>query len=306
MSLFVEKYRPTKLNEFVGNEAIKKQIEFFIQKKEIPNLLFYGEAGGGKTSLAKLIANELEVQYLYINASDKNGIDFVREEIIPFASSISFNFNSLKIVILDEYDNTTIQAQSALRNVIETYSKNTRFILTCNYVHKLIDPIKSRFHSFKIGAPSKKEIAQHLLYILENEKISFQKEDVAQIIQEHYPDFRKIINTLQGNVLDGELVLSSNINGINETILEQIKQEFKSKNNFSTKYTNIRTLINSFSEREYEFMFRFLFDNINELFAPDDIPVAIILISKYQYEYNFVIDKEISIVALIIELLKLK
>jgi DNA polymerase III delta prime subunit len=303
-TLYVEKYRPKKLDEFVGNDALKTQIKHFIDKNDIPNLLFYGEAGGGKTSLAKLIANELGAQYLYINASDKNGIDFVRDEIVPFASSIGFNFNSKKIVILDEYDNTTIQAQSALRNIIETYSSNTRFIITCNYINKLIDPIKSRFHSIKIGSPSKKEVAHHLLHILETEKVEYSKNDVASIINGHYPDFRKIINTLQGNIVDNKLVLSSNVSNYNEVLLSNIKDVFVSKDTFNNKYTNVRTIINSFSEREYEFVFRYLFDNINDI--TNDVPTAILLISKYQYEYNFVIDKEINIVALLIELLKLK
>jgi replication factor C small subunit len=304
--ILVEKYRPKNLDEFVGHEDIKNQIRYFLNKKDIPNLLFYGEAGGGKTSLAKLIVNELEVQYLYINASDKNGIDFVRDEIIPFASSMSFNINPLKVVILDEYDNTTIQAQSALRNVIETYSSTTRFILTCNYLNKLIDPIQSRFHSFKIGAPSKKEVAKHLIYILNQEEVEYDKQDVATIINQHYPDFRKTINTLQGNIIDKKLILSSSIKGINESLLGQIKDEFNSSNNFNTKYTNLRKFINSFSEREYEFIFRYIFDHVDEFFTPINIPIAIILISKYQYEYNFVIDKEINIMALLIELLKLK
>jgi len=304
--ILVEKYRPKNLDEFVGHDDIKNQIRYFLNKKEIPNLLFYGEAGGGKTSLAKLIANELEVQYIYINASDKNGIDFVRDEIIPFASSMSFNINPLKIVILDEYDNTTIQAQSALRNVIETYSSTTRFILTCNYLNKLIDPIQSRFHSFKIGAPSKKEVAKHLVYILDQEEVKYDKQDIVTITNQHYPDFRKTINTLQGNIIDKKLILSSSIKGINESLLGQIKDEFNSSNNFNTKYTNLRKFINSFSEREYEFIFRYIFDNIDDFFAPNNIPIAIILLSKYQYEYNFVIDKEINIVALLIELLKLK
>jgi replication factor C small subunit len=304
--ILTEKYRPKTLDEFIGDDGFKKQIRYFLDKKDIPNLLFYGEAGGGKTSLAKLIVNELEVQYLYINASDKNGIDFVRDEIIPFASSMSFNLNPLKIVILDEYDNTTIQAQSALRNVIETYSNNTRFILTCNYINKLISPIQSRFHSFKVAPPSKKEVALHLLNILNKENVSYEKSDIAAIVNQHYPDFRKIINTIQGNIIDNKLVVSSNITGINETLLSQIKDEFKSRNNFYTKYENLRKLLNSFSEREYEFIFRYFFENVNILFTQTNIPLAIILLSKYQYEYNFVIDKEINIMALLIELLKLE
>jgi DNA polymerase III delta prime subunit len=303
-SLYVEKYRPKQLSEFIGHDGLKKQIQHFLDKKDIPNLLFYGEAGGGKTSLAKLIVEELQADHIYINASDKNGIEFVREEIIPFASAMSFSASGLKIVILDEYDNTTIQAQSALRNVIETYSKNTRFILTCNYLNKLIDPIKSRFHSFKIGSSSKKDIAHRLVEILNNENIKYDKKDIASVIHGHYPDFRRILNAIQGNIINGELTLSSDFSGINENLLQDIKSELLSKNDFKTKYHNLRVIINSFSEREYEFLFRYLFDNIEEI--TNDIPTSIILISKYQYEYNFVIDKEINIMALLIELIKLK
>ena len=229
-SLYVEKYRPKQLSEFIGHDGLKKQIQHFLDKKDIPNLLFYGEAGGGKTSLAKLIVEELQADHIYINASDKNGIEFVREEIIPFASAMSFSASGLKIVILDEYDNTTIQAQSALRNVIETYSKNTRFILTCNYLNKLIDPIKSRFHSFKIGSSSKKDIAHRLVEILNNENIKYDKKDIASVIHGHYPDFRRILNEIQGNIINGELTLSSDFSGINENLLQDIKSELLSKN----------------------------------------------------------------------------
>ena len=156
MELWVEKYRPITLEEYIGNETIKNKIADYLKQGSIQNLLFYGVAGTGKTTLAKLIAKNLNCDLLYINASDERGIDTIREKIIPFASSMSFN--DVKIVILDEADYITPQAQATLRNTIESCSKTTRFILTCNYLERIISPLQSRCQTFEIIPPSKTEV----------------------------------------------------------------------------------------------------------------------------------------------------
>jgi len=163
-SLLVEKYRPTDLENFVGNEHIKKSIAQYLVQQDIQNFIFYGPAGCGKTTLAKLIVNNLNCDYLYINASDERGIETIRDKVSGFASTASFK--PLKVVILDEADFLTIQAQASLRNVIETFSRTTRFIMTCNYVERIIDPLQSRCQVLKIIPPSKKEVAVHLASVM--------------------------------------------------------------------------------------------------------------------------------------------
>ena len=166
-SLWVEKFRPSTLEEYVGNDQIKKVVSKYLQTNDLQNLCLYGQAGGGKTTLAKMIVNNIDCDYLYINASDERGIETIREKVTGFASVMSFK--PIKVIILDEADYLTIQAQASLRNVIETFSQQTRFILTCNYIERIIDPIQSRCQVLKIQPPSKKDIAVHLKSILEKD-----------------------------------------------------------------------------------------------------------------------------------------
>ena len=168
-SLLNEKYRPITLDKFVGNENLKKSLSKYLEQNDILNLIFYGPAGTGKTTLAKLIVNNLECDYLYINASDERGIETIRDKVQGFASTISFE--PIKVVILDEADFLTIQAQASLRNIIETFSRTTRFIMTCNFVERIIDPLQSRCQVLKIVPPTKKDVAKHLNWILQQEHI---------------------------------------------------------------------------------------------------------------------------------------
>ena len=158
-TLLVEKYRPSTLEHYVGNENIKEVIQKYLNQNDIQNFIFYGGAGTGKTTLAKIIVKNLDCDFLYLNASDENGIDTIREKVKGFASTASFK--GIKVVILDEADFITIQGQAALRNVIETFSRSTRFILTCNYIERVIDPIQSRCQVLKIIPPSKLDTAKH-------------------------------------------------------------------------------------------------------------------------------------------------
>jgi DNA polymerase III delta prime subunit len=296
MDLFVERYRPRYLDDFVGDNTVRTEIQEYLNTGKLQNLLLFGPAGTGKTSLAKLIVDQLGADHLYINASDERGIDTIRDKIIPFASSIGFN--GLKIVILDEADYLTAQAQATLRNVIETFSESCRFIFTCNYLDRIIHPLQSRTVAFGITPPSKKEVGQHLLHICECEEIKFTKEDLGQIIITHYPDIRKILNTLQGSLKDNQLILDTK--SLKNTDFEnKVIQGLKNK----LPLKDIRQIIADSGATQFESLFRCLYDNVEEYTT--NIGDAIIIIAQYQYEYGFVVDKEICIAAMLNKLLKL-
>ena len=296
MDLFVEKYRPHNLNNFIGDSTVRDKVQEYITEGTLQNLLLFGPAGTGKTSLAKLIVEQLEADHLYINASDERGIDTIRDKIVPFASSIGFN--GLKIIILDESDYLTPQAQATLRNVIETFSNSCRFIFTCNYLDRIISPLQSRCVAFGIIPPSKKEVGQHILQICEKEKINYTKEDLGQIIITHYPDIRKILNTVQGSVKGGKLILDSK-SLINTDFENKVVAALKNK----AKLNNIRQIIADSGAQQFESLFRCLYDNVEEYTT--NIGEAIVIISQYQYEYSFVIDKEICVAAMLNKLIKL-
>ena len=296
MDLFVEKYRPHSLDNFIGDSTVRDKAQEYINEGTLQNLLLFGPAGTGKTSLAKLIVKQLEADYLYINASDERGIDTIRDKIVPFASSIGFN--GLKIIILDESDYLTPQAQATLRNVIETFSNSCRFIFTCNYLDRIISPLQSRCVAFGIIPPSKKEVGQHILQICEKEKINYTKEDLGQIIITHYPDIRKILNTVQGSVKGGKLILDSK-SLVNTDFENKVVAALKNK----AKLNNIRQIIADSGAQQFESLFRCLYDNVEEYTT--NIGEAIVIISQYQYEYSFVIDKEICVAAMLNKLIKL-
>ena len=296
MDLFVEKYRPQDLDNFIGDSTVRDKVHEYITEGTLQNLLLFGPAGTGKTSLAKLIVKQLDADHLYINASDERGIDTIRDKIVPFASSIGFN--GLKIVILDESDYLTAQAQATLRNVIETFSASCRFIFTCNYLDRIISPLQSRCVAFGIIPPSKKEVGQHVLQICDSEGIDYTKEDLGQIIITHYPDIRKILNTVQGSVKGGKLVLDSK-SLINTDFENKVVAALKNK----AKLNDIRQIIADSGAQQFESLFRCLYDNVEEYTT--DVGEAIVIISQYQYEYSFVIDKEICVAAMLNKLLKL-
>ena len=296
MDLFVEKYRPHNLDNFIGDSTVRDKVQEYITEGTLQNLLLFGPAGTGKTSLAKLIVKQLDADHLYINASDERGIDTIRDKIVPFASSIGFN--GLKIIILDESDYLTPQAQATLRNVIETFSSSCRFIFTCNYLDRIISPLQSRCVAFGIIPPSKKEVGQHILQICEKEKIQYTKEDLGKIIITHYPDIRKILNTVQGSVKGGELILDSK-SLVNTDFENKVVAALKNK----AKLNDIRQIIADSGAQQFESLFRCLYDNVEEYTT--NIGEAIVIISQYQYEYSFVVDKEICVAAMLNKLLKI-
>ena len=305
MELWVEKYRPTTLEEYVGNETIKNKIADYLKQGSIQNLLFHGVAGTGKTTLAKLIVRQLNCDVLYINASDERGIDTIREKIIPFASSMSFN--DVKIVILDEADYITPQAQATLRNTIESCSKTTRFILTCNYLERIISPLQSRCQTFEIIPPSKQEVNNKCQDILTQEKILFygihdngqHHNSIDGVIDTHYPDIRKIINTLQGSIVDGEIKIDDN--SLKNTQLGGLIVDALIR---KAKLSEIRQIIADSGSREFDDLFKYIYDKSSTLFG-DNEGEAILIIAKYQYEYTFVLEKEICIAAMLKKLLEI-
>ena len=298
MELWVEKYRPQVLKDYVGNEVIKNKIADYLKQGSIQNLLFYGVAGTGKTTLAKLITKNLNCSVLYINASDERGIDTIREKIQPFA--LSMGFNDVKIVILDEADYITPQAQATLRNTIESCSKTTRFILTCNYLERIISPLQSRCQTFEITPPSKTEVIEHISNITAEEKLfDVEIEDVQKVVNTHYPDIRKIINTIQGSIVDGYVKIDDN--SLKNTQLGGLIVDALIR---KAKLSEIRQIIADSGSREFDYLFKYIYDKSNTLFG-DKEGEAILIIAKYQYEYTFVLEKEICIAAMLKKLLEI-
>ena len=294
--LWVERYRPQDLSTYVGNEHLKTKVERFLNDGNIPHLLLYGRAGGGKTTLAKIIVNNTECDYLYINASDERNIDLVRDKLKTFASSVGFK--PMKVVILDEADYLNVNsAQPALRNLMETFSAHCRFILTCNYVEKIIDPIQSRCQTYKIVPPSKKEVAVHAKTILEKENISFDLDDLALVVTAGYPDLRKVINELQRMSINGKLTVDKD-----GMIHNEFKLQFLDAIRNGESIGTIRKMVADSNFTEYTELYRLLYDEV-ESFGVEKIPEIIADISKGSYQDVLVVDKEINFIATVSNIL---
>ena len=296
--LWVEKYRPETLDTYIGNDHLKSKVEVYLESGDLPHLLLYGKAGTGKTTLAKILVKNIECDYLYINASDENSVDTVRNKVRQFASTVGFK--DLKIIILDECDYITPNAQAALRNLMETFSKHCRFILTCNYVERIIDPIQSRCQIFEIIPPSKVEVAQRLNQILEEEEINYELQDLKILIDSNYPDIRRTINSAQRNVVNLQLKLDTNSiiqNDYKLKLLEILKIQDK-KNAFK----NIRQLVADSQIRDFADLFRLLYDEVDS-YGKGHVAECILVIAKYELSDSQVVDKEINAMAMVIELL---
>jgi len=296
-TLWVEKYRSQTLEDYVGNETIKKSIQQYLNQNDIQNFIFYGPAGTGKTTLAKLIVNNLDCDYIYINASDERGIETIRDKVQGFASVASFK--SLKVIILDEADFLTIQAQASLRNIIETFSRTTRFILTCNYVERIIDPLQSRCQVLKIVPPSKQEIANHIHTILSKENVEIELNDLKSVVNRFYPDLRKMLNTLQMSTDGDEIKLDKSLL-VSSSYMAQVVKELQQK---SPNWRNIRQIIADANVGDFEELYRYLYDNASTYASGNEGMVAI-YINEYTYQSNFRIDKEINCMALISRLIE--
>ena len=294
--LWVERYRPQDLSTYVGNEHLKNKVERFLDDGNVPHLLLYGRAGGGKTTLAKIIVNNTECDYLYINASDERNIDLVRDKLKTFASSVGFK--PMKVVILDEADYLNVNsAQPALRNLMETFSAHCRFILTCNYVEKIIDPIQSRCQTYKIIPPSKKEVAVHAKNILEKENISFDLDDLALVVTAGYPDLRKVINELQRMSINGKLSIDKD-----GMIHNEFKLQFLDAIRNGESIGTIRKMVADSNFTEYTELYRLLYDEV-ESFGVEKMPEIIADISKGSYQDVLVVDKEINFIATVSQIL---
>jgi replication factor C small subunit len=253
-TLYVERFRPTELKYYVGNENIKETIQKYLDQGDIQNFIFYGPAGTGKTTLAKIIVKNLDCDYLYINASDENGIDTIREKVKGFASAASWK--GIKVVILDEADFITIQGQAALRNVIETFSRSTRFILTCNFIERIIDPLQSRCQVLKIVPPTKMDVYNHLTWILTDQlSLTYTPEDIKNLIVKYYPDMRKMLNVLQMSVKDDAVVLDDTVLTSNNYIKAVLKELAGGKN-----WIAIRQIIADSNVKDFEELYRNLFE----------------------------------------------
>ena len=297
-SLWVEKYRPTTLDTYIGNEHLKSKVKVYLESGDLPHLLLFGKAGTGKTTLAKLLVNNINCDYLYINASDENSVDVVREKVKNFASTMGFQ--DMKVIILDECDYITPNAQAALRNLMETFSKHCRFILTCNFVERIIDPIQSRCQSFQIIPPDRKQVAVHMSNILQSESITSDNKDIVTLVNGGYPDIRRVINSAQRQVVDDNLVIDEAMitqNDYKLSLLEILKTQDK-KNSFK----NIRQLIADSKVTDFSDLFRLLFDTIDD-WGKGHIAECILLLSQYQQSDAVVVDKEINIMAMFTEII---
>jgi DNA polymerase III delta prime subunit len=299
-TLFVEKYRPVSLENYIGNEHLKTKVSKYINTGDIPHLLLHGKAGTGKTTLAKLLVSNIDCDQMYINASDENNVETVRNKIKVFASSVGFK--DLKVIILDECDFLTPNAQAALRNLMETFSRHCRFILTCNFVERIIDPIQSRCQSYQIIPPSKKEVAVHTSNILNTEGVTYDNNDIVTMVNSSYPDIRRIINSVQRNIVDDTLVVDTESlvqNDYKLQVLEILQTQDK-----KLAFKNLRQLLADSQIRDYADLFRLLYDDIDS-YGKGHIAEVILTIAKYELSDAQVVDKEINAMAMLIEILNI-
>ena len=300
--LWTEKYRPKKVEDCILPDSIKKTFQEYVDRKEIPNLLLSGTAGVGKTTIAKALCEEVGCDYIVINGSDESGIDVLRNKIKNYASSVSLA-GGRKVIIIDEADylnpNST---QPALRGAIEEFASNCSFIFTCNFKNRIIDPIHSRCTviDFKANG-SKAKMASAFLkrveWILEQEKVTYEKDVVAAVITKHFPDNRRILNELQRYGVSGAIdkgILSS----VSDVQVKELIKALKEKD-----FSSARKWVTNNLDNDPSRIFRKLYDSLYEVLKPQSVPQLVLILAKYQYQAAFVADHEINLVASLTEIM---
>jgi DNA polymerase III delta prime subunit len=299
--LWVEKYRPKKVADCILHESIKTTFQEYVNKKEIPNLLLSGTAGVGKTTIAKALCEEVDCDYIVINGSDENGVDVIRNKIKTYASSVSLS-GGRKVIIIDEADYLTPNAQAILRASIEEFASNCSFIFTCNFKNRIIEPIHSRcavvdFKSNGQKAKLASQFFKRVEFILKTEKIEYSKEVVAALLTKYFPDGRRILNELQrysiSGVIDKGILVS-----VSDVQLEELIKSLKEKDFASTRKWVTNNLDNDPSR-----IFRKLYDVLYEELKPQSVPQLVLILAKYQYQAAFVADHEINMIACLTEIM---
>ena len=303
--LWVEKYRPKTIEDCILPENIKKTFRDFLNKGEVPNLLLSGPAGCGKTTVAKALCNELGVDVYVINGSDEGRfLDTIRNNAKNFASTVSFSSESKhKVIIIDEADNTTPDVQLLLRASIEEFSNNCRFIFTCNYKNKIIEPLHSRCAviEFGIKGKQKQEIAtcffKRLNSILEQERVEADKKVLAELINNHFPDWRRVLNECQRYSVSGKID-SGILATFSDVSVNDLVKNLKQKN-----FTEVRKWCVDNLDNDPAVLLRRIYDSLSSSLVSSSIPAAVLIIAKYQYQLAFVADQEINLLAALTEIM---
>ena len=302
MIILNEKFRPTTLEGFICDASQKEKFQEYLDNQDIPHIGLFGKAGSGKTTLAKILANNIDCDYLYINATDERSMDIMREKVGQFASTSTFK--PMKIIILDESTHILQASQVLLLNMIETFSKKTRFILTGNYPERLIEPLRSRLQDFKLLPPSKAEVAKHIINILTEEGVSYENNDVKTLILKYYPDIRRIINMCQKNIIKNTLKLDT-LTSSSEDYKQEVLDELSKK---TPNWRAVRQIISNSGISSFEELYAMLYEQA-EIFAKGREGQIAVIINEHLYQETFVIDKEItfmSCISKIIEIIKQK
>ena len=303
--IWVEKYRPKTIDDCILPDNIKKTFKEFLNRGEIPNMLLAGPPGIGKTTVAKALCNELGVDFYVINGSDEGRfLDTVRNNAKNFASTVSLTSEAKhKVIIIDEADNTGNDVQLLLRAFIEEFAGNCRFIFTCNYKNKILEPLHSRCAvvDFSIRGKEKQQIAasffQRLNFILEQERVETDKKVLVELINKHFPDWRRVLNECQRYSVSGKID-SGILAAFSDVAVNDLIKNLKAKN-----FPEVRKWVNSNMDNDTSVLFRRIYDSLYESLVPNTIPAAVLVIAKYQYQMAFVADQEINMLACLTEIM---